>query len=244
MHFLINIVKLKIVKYIFLIMSRIVNVCFVILFCIVLKIKSGIYDLCTQGQLHTGTSCIGCPNPATYPCVPAALPECTAWFYPTDYLGNCRQCPAGFFCPDVRSATVLLCPEKTYSNAGSQYCSICPSGYECYDRMLHQCAAGFYSDAGQLKCTKCPPGYECRSSNNGNVGYSMRLKCPPGFYVSGGLCTQCPKSSYCPYSELGSLACQTKTCAPAEGMTHCFPFPFCYKCTGGCVKPSACAAGT
>lgn len=107
----------------------------------------------------------------------------------------CKICPAGSACPITGSTSQTICPQGTYSPAGSDQCFSCLPGYDCsistagltltQYRAPSQCTAGYYCN-GSIKKV-CSVGFYCPKNT------LREIPCPVGTYNS--LTTQTSSAS-------------------------------------------------
>ena len=186
---------------------------------------------CTTGGMTTydgpcapGYFCVAgtrVPKPATGFCTPgnycpgatgAKIP-CPEGSYQDEFTqGYCKNCPAGFYCPQgTSSLTGLNCPTGYYCpvNTTSSTSNPCPIG--TYNP---------FTNANSLsQCILCDPGYYCAgtglSAKTGqcNAGYYCTLGSPtntppsslPGSPANHG--NTCPLGNYCPVGSAMPILC-------------------------------------
>eukprot|EP00347_Sterkiella_histriomuscorum_P024400 403331247 len=135
---------------------------------------------------------------------------------------KCHLCPAGHFCPTVKSVP-KQCQLGFYSEKGSTSCTACDDGHIC--RFKEQVKDPQYS--------LCPVGFYCKA-DLANGGKLIQMPCDAGYYqpfqgkTSSSDCIQCPLGTYCPRG--------------SETPRDCTPGSYCvagtvsnqaYMCTGG-----------
>ena len=123
----------------------------------------------------------------------------------------------------------LECPDGTFSFAGQQYCTACPAGYECSDKVTPtQCADGTYSDLFDGECHTCEVNHECI--------HGRKYTCPPSHYAAAGAseCAPCPDGQTC--FQLGApVDCDPGYYASPLDI-FCRPCPRGFECVGAECK--------
>lgn len=141
---------------------------------------------------------------------------CNVGWY-RDGQGNCRECPAGYYCPlDTNYNTMHDHCAAGYYRSGNS-CTKCADGVVCPGGILDEmtCPNGLFKhDNGQCLpyaqgdcgiAPNCNPGYwdnggECVkcSVENATCTNGDDFTCNAGYYNSGATCEICPPNSDCP----------------------------------------------
>jgi surface protein len=162
---------------------------------------------------------------------------------------SCETCPRNTFAPIRGLPKCSNCESNQYSNASSQLCSTCPSGYQMLYKTtgtVTTCAAcipgQFQNDPGIKTCKDCPKGFfqdvkgipYCIGCSPGQyqdqVGNETCIKCASGrrfnanivVGISASNCVACGKGQH--QSEAGStfcLPCLTGTFQNVTGSASC-----------------------
>jgi len=193
---------------------------------------------CTDATLGNYVSTLGATSQTTCP------PGTTTAAEASTSLNDCNvACAPGEFSMD---GACTICPNSTYSAAGSGTCTPCPfgrnspAGSGSVDDCV-VCPAGtigteegctpcptptFSLVAGSPACYECPEGYFSAPTG-------LRcIKCPAGQYRPAGLlvnCTDCPEGQYSPND--GSAFCSL---CPTGSITYgATKQATCYSCPDG-----------
>lgn len=152
---------------------------------------------------------------------------------------KCEACPAGKSSAHIAAANETfcgVCPENTYSLAGSARCNdctpnstslkgstsalecICLDGFQKLDLTCRPCSPGFYDPGTHTEtCQPCPAG-----TNNPFFGgnSSACQVCPANTFSSAGssTCSPCPLFST---SDPGATHRQNCSCDPGYGQSDC-----------------------
>jgi len=158
-----------------------------------------------QNGILTSPGNIGDPNSCQIQCNPGYKLQNRACVL----IGNCDICPNGTYSP-AGSTTCTTCTNGTFANSpGSTACSTCVS-----------CNAGYYPANCGLSigvCTQCPVGYYSKA------GATVCASCPLGTYStlaganSSSVCTKCAIGAYSSYPSSNCTLCPTGYTTEATG---------------------------
>ena len=210
-----------------------------------------------------------CPLNTLSPSGAASMGECYCrpGYYGTPFT-SCAICPVNYYCAGGTDAVV--CPNGTYSTAGSSACMPCPAGEYCALGHVGTCPAHSYSGVGAAditqcacvagyfgiapNCAQCDVGFYCTggatetactadAATPPGATNSAQCTCVSGYYgIHDSACTVCPEVSWC-FTGLQN-ACPSNT--------YSYPYSFTTTnctCQLGYTGPdggpcSACIAGT
>ncbi|EKX31555.1 hypothetical protein GUITHDRAFT_149224 [Guillardia theta CCMP2712] len=137
----------------------------------------------------------------------------------------CQACPEDTYQPNLganRSASCLVCPDHSFSSAGSVAISecLCDVGYARVGDTCSHCNFGFYKDTtGNGACTECPTHTTTPTIASASL---ESCECLPGFEAPthGVACTDidecsalaspCPLNAFCT-NTVGSYTCTCLT---------------------------------
>lgn len=209
-----------------------------------------------DGKCGIGYYCPGgdiLQRPPAQECLPGHLcPEgsgvhqpCESGTYqPNGLMGECLDCPAGYYCDRV----IAIRDKASGDNATSHGVTTpldCPKGHYCPLRTRtafeSPCPSGTYSNITNAEssddCLSCPPGQYCKDPGSAEPsGY-----CSPGFYCVLNATTPsqadndttgspCPLGHYCPEGSGSPNPCPDGTIGPT---THLQSEDSCAACPGG-----------
>ncbi|XP_072885876.1 uncharacterized protein [Hemitrygon akajei] len=200
--------------------------------------SASIYILLISGFLAD----VSVANDCIMKCDEDSIINCAKGHYYT--LGNCIECPAGFYCPGGVSSPkpcypgtanyfpgenditdCKACPDGYISAASSVACRPCPAGSSCDPKegTLVACDPGSWSPEGVLSCLPCMEGYICPDGN-------LPQKCPPGSEPNSdhSSCVDCQTGYFSRESDLKCYPCPTGFLCPVPGL----------------ISPILCSAGT
>lgn len=194
---------------------------------------NGCYRDCAAGTwaspCNGSYECASC-DPGYYcagDCVdPVACPAGTSLDgYGASVIGDCENCPDGYYASEQGSATCFPCPAGHYCSTTDAAPVACPAGeYASVGALACSvCADGYYNALeAQEFCQACPAGYECSSKA------SEPTRCSSGSYSYGNAtaCESCPAGYYC--SSTGS---SPEVCT--EGSYSLDNWAYCVACPPG-----------
>ena len=142
---------------------------------------------------------------------------------------SCINCPAGYSCSSLGTQYPSICLSGYYSSYDTSTCHSCPAGYYCPSSgstEYYACSNGTYAIGAQSECTVCPAGYECPSTTN-----AIETACSSGTYSTGGQyeCTPCPAGYSCSTSG-GVIGPCSNGEYSIEGDADCHSCPAGYYC--------------
>ncbi|EGD79005.1 hypothetical protein PTSG_01976 [Salpingoeca rosetta] len=151
---------------------------------------------------------------------------CPRGHYCTNGTASPVACPAGYYNPDRRGASLADCTP-------------CPARYYCADTGMttytSTCAAGYYCPESAAIATSQPAGYECPLGHRCLAASDAPEPCPDGEYQdveAQSECKTCPAGSVCEYGRNSSVTPE--------------PCPLTYFCEAGTglYNKQLCANGT
>ena len=176
---------------------------------------------------------------------------CTSGYIPSAYSTHCEKCPAGHYCNDPTSRSIIPCSSGYYSPGVAASCTQCPSGKACSRaEELGVCPEGFYSEAGMSSCVQCLVGFYCTSGS--------KLACSGSYRVGMKTCSgqSCPAQHYCVQglppmpcppgyvSPLGETTCTVCSLGTYQSGNNCIDCPAGFFCSNPVSPPVACYFGT
>ena len=141
-------------------------------------------------------------------------------------VGDCGQCPTGYFCPK-QCSTPVICPKGFYCAAAPTTADPikCPKGTFGANTGLtkvadcQSCPAGRYCSQEGLDAPEgdCDPGYFCGGGAVTPVPTVRRRDLRTGRYLVGGAC---PAGGYCEVGSKSATRCPPGTYNPIPGQDH------------------------
>ena len=170
-----------------------------------------------------------CPKGNKCPSGTIDVIACTNSYQDLLGQGDCKSCPAGYYCPNTATEKILCQPRL---GTISFYC---PAGI--MDQI--NCPAGTYNakdgTSSIADCIKCPPGYYCPV----DAAKPMIIPCDAGYYCKEqGASTsygdgKCPSGYYCPAATYDPIPCPAGRYCDVEGLTDAILSSDTYKCKEG-----------
>eukprot|EP01012_Entosiphon_sulcatum_P020572 TRINITY_DN2549_c0_g1_i18.p1 TRINITY_DN2549_c0_g1~~TRINITY_DN2549_c0_g1_i18.p1 ORF type:complete len:7257 (+),score=712.60 TRINITY_DN2549_c0_g1_i18:702-21773(+) len=218
---------------------------------------------CASGYYCPGGNRLPNPNPCPVgfycPACSAAPLNCPSGFYQDmEGQGQCKICPAGYYCSEddlcaTGNYTVPMpCPAGFFCPSGTKFAAEFP------------CPVGYYSDATMLssdyECQPCPAGMYCGAQGL----QTPTADCAAGYYCTGaareanptdGISGNiCPKGHYCPKGSTFPQVCPLSAMYSglgAKSLSDCLPCSAGHYCselgmgnyTGDCVGGYYCPVG-
>ena len=204
---------------------------------------------CGLNEFSTGgnSSCVPCADNQVSTETNSACVPCSAGSYRNGDMEQCQLCPAGrhcargniticeaaSYCP-VGSASPLLCPPGSISEAGAAVCDLCSNGTHALENVCAKCDNKEYYCAGgqELACPNttgvaCFDG-EIISAFGAHIDDSGTLiPCKAGEYCENGERSACDAGKYSDVdSAVSCFICPPGTHTQYTGSVGCVPCPF------------------
>jgi hypothetical protein len=176
-------------------------------------------------------TCTGSLAPGGFNCFPGEG-SCPAGQIYQYGIAACINAPAGYYNPLAGSVIYYICPQFSYSVAGSTTCTYCAYAYQpgsvncpTVAEISTNCGSGLY---GAGSCVAVPAGYYKPLSQASS--YSL---CPPNTYSLAGSssCTYCPSGQYA-FGGSSCLNCLAGTYSSSNCLS-CAVAPMCARCSSG-----------